>query len=53
MAIKRAVSVRKGDETSAAEKLVITIPHADTAIHPNDVLILVGSDEAVSTLPRD
>jgi len=31
----------------------ITIPQADTTIHPNDILVLVGSDEAISRLPHD
>jgi Trk K+ transport system NAD-binding subunit len=47
------VSVQKGAETSSAEKHIITIPHADTTIHPNDILVLVGSDEAISKLPHD
>jgi trk system potassium uptake protein TrkA len=53
VAIKRMVSVQKGAETSSAEKHIITIPHADTTIHPNDILVLVGSDEAISKLPHD
>ena len=53
VAVKRAVSVPTGEGEPAVEESVIAVPSADTAILPDDVLILVGSNEALSKLPAD
>ena len=51
VAIRRELQVQKtGDERPAASALV-TVPQADAAILPDDVLILVGSHESLSRLP--
>lgn len=52
VAIKREASVQPGAE-AAATATVISVPQADTTILPNDVLILVGSNEALAELPTD
>ncbi|MCP4589449.1 MAG: TrkA family potassium uptake protein, partial [bacterium] len=41
------------DGASPVEESVISVPNADTTILPDDILILVGSDEALSNLPAD
>jgi trk system potassium uptake protein TrkA len=53
VAIQREVRVQKGTDDRSASRSVVTVPQADTAILPNDVLILVGSNEALSRLPTD
>ena len=53
MAIKRIVSVQSGPDATPVETPVISVPHADTTILEDDILILVGSDEAISNLPQD
>lgn len=53
VAVKRTVSVTKGERAKAVEESVISVPSADTTIHPDDILILVGSNEALSKLPAD
>lgn len=53
IAIERVVSVTKGEEKPANSRPVIEVPTAETTIVPQDVLVLVGSNEALSKLPRD
>ena len=47
------VSVQSGPAAAPVETPVIAVPHADTTILADDILILVGSDEAISKLPGD
>ncbi|MFH0981060.1 MAG: TrkA C-terminal domain-containing protein, partial [Planctomycetota bacterium] len=53
VALKRTVPVttQKGEQT--AEESILTVPTADTTILPGDVLILVGTNEALSRLPAE
>ncbi len=53
VAIKRGVRVQAGagEDAPVRSSPVIVVPRADTTILPDDVLILVGSDEALSKLP--
>ena len=53
VAIRRAVRVTTESAGAATTSSVIAVPQADTTILPEDVLILVGSNEALSRLPRD
>jgi trk system potassium uptake protein TrkA len=53
VAIKREVTVQSDAEAEPTTKPVITVPQADTTILPDDVLILVGSNEALAQLPAD
>ncbi|HUU84125.1 MAG TPA: TrkA family potassium uptake protein [Phycisphaerae bacterium] len=51
VAIQRRVRVTTDAEERADSSPVITVPEADTTILPGDVLILVGSNESLSSLP--
>jgi trk system potassium uptake protein TrkA len=51
VAIKREVRVAGQAEGAPATSSVITVPEADTTILPDDILILVGSNKALSSLP--
>ena len=53
VAIKREVRVKTESADEAKTSPVIAVPQADTTILPDDVLILVGSNEALSHLPQD
>ena len=52
VAIRRAVSVRTGATSGTAENAIVIIPEAHTTILPEDVLVLVGSNEALAQLPE-
>lgn len=51
VAIKREVAVSTEAGTDAKPSPVISIPDANTTILPQDVLIVVGSNEALAALP--
>lgn len=51
VAVQRRVTVAKGTGGTGSPAPVIVLPLAETTIIPGDVLILVGSDEALSQLP--
>ncbi|MHC4235042.1 MAG: potassium channel family protein [Planctomycetota bacterium] len=53
VAIRRAVRVKTDSADEAVTSSVIAVPKADTTILPDDVLILVGSNEALSRLPQE
>ncbi|MCK4659102.1 MAG: TrkA family potassium uptake protein [Phycisphaerae bacterium] len=53
IAIKRTMMVPTGEGESTVEESVLSIPSADTRILPGDILIVVGSNTAVSRLPQD
>lgn len=53
VAVERTVAVHTNGEASASPTRVIEVPMAETTILPTDVLILVGSNEALSRLPVD
>ncbi len=53
VAVKRTVSVTTDEGGQARAESVLSVPSADTSILPDDILILVGSNEALSKLPAD
>ena len=53
IAIERTVSVQADPESPTLTKSTITVPTAGTTILPDDILILVGTDESLSHLPAD
>jgi len=53
VAIRRMVSVKSESGGAEVTSAVTTVPDADTTILPDDVLILVGSNEALAKLPAD
>ena len=52
IAIERQVAVHAGADAAATPTRVIEIPTAETTILPDDVLVLVGSNESLAKLPR-
>lgn len=53
VAIERRVAVQAGPDAAMVQTPVVDVPGANTTILPSDVLILVGSNEAISRLPAD
>lgn len=53
VAVRRTVQVRAGSQAAADNTPVIVVPRADTTILPNDILVLVGPNEALAELPQD
>jgi trk system potassium uptake protein TrkA len=53
VAVKRSVDVQAPGRPAAAGGAVYTLPGPGTKILPDDVLILVGSDENLGRLPRE
>jgi trk system potassium uptake protein TrkA len=51
--IKRRVSVKTDGDAPAVPSQRFTVPKSDTTILPDDVLILVGSNEGLGRLPLD
>ena len=51
VAIRRSIIVESEGRSASAE--TISVPTAETKILPSDVLILIGSNEALSALPGD
>jgi len=52
VAIKRLVQVERDGET-VEERKVVSVPQASDQILPNDVLVLVGSDDALAKIPKE
>ena len=50
VAIRRSVEETDDDGNTKRRDLVISVPMADTVIMPGDVLVLIGSDEAMMSL---
>ncbi len=51
VAIRRRVSEGEGD--GGGSSMILTVPAADTGVEPGDLLILVGTHEALDRLPKD
>ncbi|MDA0835959.1 MAG: TrkA family potassium uptake protein [Planctomycetota bacterium] len=51
VAIKRPKPLE--DEKAERQYDVISVPEPDDTIHPDDVLLIVGSDEALARLPQE
>lgn len=52
IAVKRLVTVLT-EQGESAEKEVVSVPDPDEVINSGDVLVMVGSDEAISKLPQE
>lgn len=52
VAINRRVSISEGEKPLAPQESVIAVPEAETTILPDDILILVGNNEALGRLPH-
>ena len=52
IAIRRAVAQAEGDKAAPSHE-VISVPMADTVIQAQDILLLIGSDEAIADFPTD
>ncbi|MCG3179701.1 MAG: Ktr system potassium uptake protein A [Phycisphaerae bacterium] len=53
VAIKRQVTVSSGAGSQGTRQQIITVPAPDAPIQPDDILILVGSDENIARLPTE
>ena len=53
VAIKKTVLVRDSDGATAEVEQINDIPRPTDVIEANDILVIVGSDENISRLPRD
>ena len=53
IAIERRISVQSDPSARAVEQPVVTVPDAETTILPDDMLVVVGSNEALSRLPQE
>lgn len=51
VAIRRTVEETDNKGKRKSRQVVISVPMADTTIDPDDVLLLIGSDEAIATFP--
>ena len=51
VAIKRRVPVETPEGSATAEQ-IISVPEAETAIHPDDVLVLIGKTDSLAKLPQ-
>ena len=52
VAIRRTVEETENEET-VTRQFVISVPAGDTAIQSGDILILIGTDEAIENLPAN
>ena len=53
IAIERTVNVQAGADAKPAPRPIVEIPTATTTILRDDILVLVGSNEALSRLPKE
>lgn len=53
VAIKRHVAVSTPGQPESVQEHVVSVPGPDDVIQPDDVLVLVGTDEALSLLPAE
>lgn len=53
IAIERRVSVQADPDAPVLRTPIIEVPSADTTILPDDVLILVGSNESLTKIPQE
>jgi len=51
VAIRRTAEVTDADGATKSHQVVISVPMADTKIEKGDVLVLIGSDEAIESFP--
>ncbi len=52
VAIKRIASGGEKNGKKGHGRTVISVPMADTVIEPGDVLLVIGEDQAIASLPR-
>ncbi len=53
VAIRRTVEVHTEEDEKKKTRQIITVPRPDTTILPDDVLIVVGSNESLSNIPKE
>lgn len=53
IALRRTVALQAEPDAPTTTTATVVVPDADTTILPSDVLVLVGSNESLSHLPRD
>jgi trk system potassium uptake protein TrkA len=53
VAIRRQVAYADADGTSRTRETILSAPGPTAAIKPGDVLVLIGSDEAIEAFPTD
>jgi len=53
VAVRRSVSIADAEGQRATKREIISVPRPDTTILPDDVLILVGSNDSLSALPGE
>jgi len=53
IAIRRAGKTGSAGQAGEQSESVISVPMADTVIEPDDVLLLIGSDQAIADFPTD
>jgi len=53
VAIRRTVEETGPDNTPVPRQTVISAPGPASIVHPGDVLVLIGSDEAIENFPTD
>lgn len=51
VAIRRTVETTDGEGIKRTSQFVISVPLPDTAIQEGDILLLIGSDDAMNTFP--
>ena len=52
VAIKRKITTQQNDDV-AEQHEVISVPRPNDVIRPDDVLVVVGSDESLAKLPKE
>ena len=52
VAIKKRVSTVRAQGEETTEEQIIDVPMADTAIHPDDILVIVGATDNLARLPE-
>ncbi|VAX42576.1 KtrAB potassium uptake system, peripheral membrane component KtrA [hydrothermal vent metagenome] len=52
VAIKKKTMVKENNET-VEKQTIISVPSPDDMIHDGDIMVLVGSDDALSKLPKE
>jgi len=53
VAIRRTIEETDDDGNARTRQLLISVPMPGSTIEPNDVLVLIGSDEAIADFPTD
>ena len=52
VAIRRTTTETDGSGRAKTRDFVLSVPMAETVIRPGDILLVIGSDEAIQSLPK-